>query len=487
MAEEYHDRWLDGLNPDRMNDNKAYVSTEFKLSESIQEQVLAHLLQDASGLRKYVEIISPRYFSNTTHAEIANYLVRFYEEYGAAPSRVEFLEYVRIYRERYEMFRSGIDTYLDMIDRLYSLRYNAAFLDDQCIRFAQSQAMYNVIVEMIGDVVNGRSENYDDHIRKMTLAAHIGDNSDDTWYDMKRGWRERRKALKETGGEVEPHYKTGLGDILDETLNGGLCRKELELVIAATGRGKSVAMHNIGASMSRQGLDVFHVSLENKKNLAENLYAALLAGISVDEVSEDVADEIMEAVMEQIDSGAYGNITVTDPDDEYSVMSLRSDLERYHMRNGKYPDVVIVDYLALMKPLRTHKDSQYLEEIEIAKDLKKLAKKYNLIMITAQQTNRTGEGKDVVDLTSISGAYGVPAQTDNTFAIGATDAEKNQGIAHLFNPKARNAKSHILFNGTIDWEGARKFNFFEIGERRVDEDGNRVFRKNKKTVTDQNW
>ena len=203
MPDKPFDRWLEN-NPDRMNDNKAYVSAEFKLSESVQEQVLAHLLQDSSGLKKYREIISPRYFSDTINMEIANYLEQAFDAYGAALSRTEFLEYVRISRERYSKLSGSTDTYLDRIDRLYNIKYNAAFLDDQCVRFAQSQAMYNVMVEMIEDVVSGRSEKYDEHIRRLTIASHIGDNSDGTWYDMREGGRERRKEHIRLTPEADP-------------------------------------------------------------------------------------------------------------------------------------------------------------------------------------------------------------------------------------------------------------------------------------------
>lgn len=169
-------------------------------------------------------------------------------------------------------------------------------------------------------------------------------------------------------------------------------------------------------------------------------------------------------------------------------MTLRSDLEKYRLRYGKYPDAVVMDYLALMQPTRSHKDAKYLEEDELARELKQISREFNLIMLTASQTNRTGEGKAIVDLSNISTSYGIPSHADIAISLSGTKEERAQGIIHAFLPKSRNSKSQAYFDGTANYAGNHTINL-RIGQMpQTDEDGNPAFRrKSKKQSTDREW
>lgn len=487
----YHDKWKDLSDHERLNKDRFFTTSEYKLSFAVQELVLSHLLQDTDGIKKYRDIIQPQYFSNGLHTEIASYFLTYYDRYKKPPRRLEFLEYVRIQREMFELYSSGLDEYLDEIDRLYGLEYDPEFLDEQIIRFARSQAVYNAMVAMIGDVTSGKTEKFDEHIRNLSVAAHIGDDSDESWLDMRDGFKERREKLKETSGieEETTPYSLGMGDDLDSTLKGGFARKELELIIAPTGVGKSSAMQNIGASLVSQGLDILHISLENKASIAEHIYAAILTRVNKDDVYSDVSDDIFSVLEEAMKTGKYGNITIAAPVEKFSTMTLRSMLEKYKLRYGKYPDAVILDYLALMAPTRSHKDAKYLEEDELARELKQMSREYNLIMITASQTNRTGEGKSIVDLSNIATSYGIPTHADIAISLSGTKEEREKGIIHGFIPKSRNSKSQVYFDGTANYAGNHviSLNFGKMPE--TDEEGRPAFHKKRKKQesTDRPW
>lgn len=94
------------------------------------------------------------------------------------------------------------------------------------------------------------------------------------------------------------------------------------------------------------------------------------------------------------------NLRLTYVNREISVNDLESSMLRWANIRGFMPRVIIIDYMERMKPSTTgwHRDKEWQWLGAIAQDLVRFAKRYNIAIWTAAQTNRAGQNTDKIIL-----------------------------------------------------------------------------------------
>jgi hypothetical protein len=102
------------------------------------------------------------------------------------------------------------------------------------------------------------------------------------------------------------------------------------------------------------------------------------------------------------------------------------------------PDVLILDYLDLLKPPKTRQDYRF-ELKDVTTQLRAIAVELNLPVITATQTNRIAAGKRIVRKEMVAEDYEKIRLADTAFSIGQnkSDTDINRVLFYLI--KARNA------------------------------------------------
>lgn len=202
---------------------------------------------------------------------------------------------------------------------------------------------------------------------------------------------ERLHALQQQEGAMTG-IPTGFID-LDHILNG-LNRSNLILVAARPAMGKTAFTLNIAQNVAMmEGLTVAFFSLEMGK---EELVGRILSS-----VAEVTADKLRRADMEQGDWDKV--ITAADRmsqsklfiDDTSSltVQDMRAKLRRLKVEHGL--DLVIVDYIQLMQGRGGHKgnENRQQEVSEISRNLKLIAREFNVPVIALSQLSRSVESR----------------------------------------------------------------------------------------------
>lgn len=86
-------------------------------------------------------------------------------------------------------------------------------------------------------------------------------------------------------------------------------------------------------------------------------------------------------------------------------------------------DVIIIDYINLMCNYRLpNSDNTYLKIKQIAEDLRGIAVKYNLAIITATQCNRNALDKSDINMEDIAESMGLLHTVDTCFGIIQTSS-----------------------------------------------------------------
>ena len=110
------------------------------------------------------------------------------------------------------------------------------------------------------------------------------------------------------------------------------------------------------------------------------------------------------------------------------------------------PDIIFVDYLNICASARYKGNivNSYTYVKAIAEELRGLAVEFNLPIVSATQTTRSGYGNSDVDLTDTSESFGLPATADLMFALISTEDLEKDG--HILVKQLKNRYNSLSFH-----------------------------------------
>ena len=110
------------------------------------------------------------------------------------------------------------------------------------------------------------------------------------------------------------------------------------------------------------------------------------------------------------------------------------------------PDIIFIDYLNICASAR-YKGAivnSYTYVKAIAEELRGLAVEFNLPIVSATQTTRSGYGNSDVDLTDTSESFGLPATADLMFALISTEDLEKDG--HILVKQLKNRYNDLNYH-----------------------------------------
>jgi hypothetical protein len=139
---------------------------------------------------------------------------------------------------------------------------------------------------------------------------------------------------------------------------------------------------------------------------------------------------------QQQDSSRLNNVVVKGfPTGTLTVRELDAYLDMLHRTQNFIPDILIVDYADLMKT-DVNNLRQSLGRLYI--DLRGIATKRNLALVTFSQSNRLGKDEDMVDVTHVAEDWSKIGTADLILTYTQTKAEKEHNLARIYVAASRN-------------------------------------------------
>ena len=225
--------------------------------------------------------------------------------------------------------------------------------------------------------------------------------------------------------------RTSFGiEYLDKITGGGIANKTLSIALAGTGVGKSLFMCDFAAKVLMQGKNVLYITMEMaEERIAERIDANLL-DVNIQDM-RDVPRQIFESKIAKVRGKTQGRLFIK----EYPTASAHPGhfdalIKELQLKQGFKPDIVFVDYLNICASQRFKAGSNansYTIVKAIAEELRGLAGKHDLPLVSATQTTRSGYGSSDVELTDTSESFGLPATADLMFALIKTEELEEQG------------------------------------------------------------
>jgi len=184
---------------------------------------------------------------------------------------------------------------------------------------------------------------------------------------------------------------------------------------------------------------VLYITMEMaEERIAERIDANLL-NLSMDELK--VVDKpIFDSRLDKVRKKSHGKLTIKEyPTAGAHAGHFRALLEELKLKQEFSPDIIYIDYLNICSSQRLRYGANvnsYTYVKTIAEELRGLAVEYNVPIVSATQTTRSGFTNSDPGLEDTSESFGLPATVDLMLALIST--EELEGLNQLMVKQLKN-------------------------------------------------
>ena len=378
------------------------------ITTRIETTILKHLINDEDYARKVIPFLSSEYFSESTERLLLDKIVDFVNEYNTVPTRESLL----IELDKDEKIADGEFQNATKIVQNLTIeeQVQKEWLLDQTETFCQEKAVYNAIMESI-HIIDGKDKEQGkgaipDILTKalsVSFDTHIG-------HDFLENYEERYEFYHRKEERIPFDI-----ELLNQITKGGIPRKSLNIILAGTGVGKSLAMCHMASANLMDGKNVLYITNEmSEEKIAERIDANLL-NVSLDDL-KSLPKEMYTKKVKRVRDKTLGKLIIKEyPTASAHVGHFRHLVNELGLKRNFTPDIIYVDYLNICMSQRIRTGSNvnsYTYVKAIAEELRGLAVEKNIPVVSATQTTRSGYSNSDPGMEDVSESFGLPATAD---------------------------------------------------------------------------
>jgi len=381
----------------------------------ITQKILQGLIDSDDFVRTAKPYLKDEYFKDHSEKVVFELINNYIDKYNKPPN----IESIKVDLDnRKDLSEDQHSTISKYVQGMVPGNTDIDWLVDETEKFCQHQAIYNAIMESI-QILDGKTKTQKGSIPTLltdalsvTFDPHIGHD-----------FIEDAESRFEFYHRKEHKLPFNL-EYFNKITKGGLSKKTLNVCLAGTGVGKSLFMCHCAAANMLDGKNVLYITMEMaEEKIAERIDANLM-GITMDELSI-LPKEAYDKKLNRIKDKTTGQIIVKEyPTAGAGSNHFRHLINELKMKRNFIPDVIYVDYLNICMSSRIKYGASvnsYTYVKAIAEELRGLAVEFNLPVVSATQTTRSGFSSSDVGLEDTSESFGLPATADFMFAIIATE------------------------------------------------------------------
>lgn len=439
----------------------------YTFTTAIQEKILYLLWIDKQSYVMYYDLIKPQYFKKAHHIDLCRIILDYWQEYGCPPTKEVLEQEVANLVSRSKSKQKIEAEYYACIERMSNMDLaDYDYIKERIFEFGKKQALIEAIMECADLLENGRVTDYDKISDIIRNAQQAGEDVNDLGVDYWDNVDERIDSYSVDEDVIE-RFPTEMGE-LDVVLKGGLGRTEMGVVVAPPGRGKTTFMINCGANALRRGRCVVHISFENNEKQIVRNYDLRMLNHSLQYIVDN--PEKSAQALGRIKKYGNGRLFVKKyPTKGATVNNIRMYLNRLSIVYGVTPDMLIVDYGAIMKPTQSYSDKRNTIETNY-EDLRALADEFNLALWTGAQGNRLSLSKRIVTMEDLADCFAIANTADVMVCLCQTAKENKQNRIRGFITKNRDGSGNVLLSGAINYETKNIMFLEDITDEEVGDD-----------------
>lgn len=441
------------------------------MNNRIEEIIIYNLIHHDEYHRKVLPFIKHEYFSENVEKVIFKIIESYSIKYNKPPSiqvlNIAIEELNNISEENYKNLKS----YIDNLNNKKSDE-ELQWLIDKTEEWCKDRAVYNAVRESIS-ILDNKEKPKGEIPRLLSDALSVSFDTNighDFIDDSEKRYEFYHKKVEKIPFDL---------DYFNKITDGGIPRKTLNIILAGTNVGKSLALCHFASNILSQGRNVLYITLEmSEEEIAKRIDANML-NIDIFKLMQ-LSKEEYDIKINRLKSKTDGKLIIKEyPTASANVTHFEHLLSELKLKRKFIPDVIFVDYLNIASSTRkvTISDS-YIYAKAIAEELRGLAVKHNVPVFTATQSNRSGYGSSDPGLENTSESFGVPATAD--FMIAMITTEELESMNQILFKQLKNRYNDVT-----------KYKRFPVGIDRskmklydLEEDAINEFREYKKEEDD---
>lgn len=441
----------------------------------LETLILSNLLTDENYLRKVIPFIRDEYFVDWTEKKVFQHIREFVDDYNASPS-VEALSI--LFQNNKNLTEDEFSKMSEMLSSLTYKENNKEWLLAETEKFCKDKAVYNAIVQSI-QIIDGKDKVYSSEaipdILKDALSVSF-DNS--VGHDY----------IADSDSRFDFYHKEEERipfdlDMFNKITKGGIPNKTLNIALAGTGVGKSLFMCHMAAASMSQGKNVLYITMEMaEERIAERIDANLM-NVTMDDL-KNLPRQMFDDRIGRIKNKTEGKLIIKEyPTASAHAGHFRALLNELSLKKEFHPDIIFIDYLNICASSRFKMSgsvNSYVYIKGIAEELRGLAVEFNVPIVSATQTTRSGYANSDVELTDTSESFGLPATADFMFAIISTEDLEKLGQLMIKQLKNRynDPSQHKRFVIGVDRAKMRLYDLDLSAQKNLYSDDDKTISKN---------
>ena len=393
--------------------------------------ILGHLLTNEDFARRTLPYLKSDYFSDRIERTVYEKIDEFVQKYNSLPTKealtIELDAVGALTDEEFGKCSS-------LISNLNPEESDESWLIDTTEKWCQEKAIYNAIMNSI-QIIDGNDKKNDKGAIPNLLSEALSVCFDpNIGHDYMDDSDERYDFYH----RIEEKIPFDL-DYLNKITKGGLPKKSLNVILAGTGVGKSLAMCHMAAANLMNGKNVLYITMEMaEEKIAERIDANLL-NVTLDELSE-LGKPIYDKKIQRVRGKTSGKLIVKEyPTASAGSAHFRHLLNELRLKKHFVPDIIYIDYLNICMSSRIKGGAQvnsYTLVKAIAEELRGLAVEFNVPLVSATQTTRSGYSNSDVGLEDTSESFGLPATAD--FMVALISSEELEDLGQIMVKQLKN-------------------------------------------------
>ena len=397
----------------------------------LQTTILRNLINNEDYTRKVIPFLKKDYFEGT-HRSIFDEIVSFVTKYNKIPNGEALsieLDNADLPAER---FREAIEIVTEISKKEDT---DTEWLTEQTEKWCQDRAIHLAIMKSIS-IIDGKdpqlSKNALPELLSEALSVGFDTNiGHDYLDDVDRRYEFYHQQEERIPFDLE-YFNT--------ITKGGLPNKTLNIALAGTGVGKSLFMCHVAGSALAQGRNALYITMEMaEERIAERIDANLL-NVTIDQIP-NLSKDLFTRKVKTLSDKYQGKLIVKEyPTGSAHVGHFRALLKELKLKKNFVPDIVFIDYLNICSSSRMKgmggAINSYTYIKAIAEEIRGLAVEFNVPIVSATQTTRSGYSNSDVGLEDTSESFGLPATADLMFALISN--EELEGLGQILVKQLKN-------------------------------------------------
>jgi len=393
-----------------------------EIKHQLPTHILSNLLNNEDYCRRVIPYIKRDFFEGS-HRTVFDLITQFVGKHNKLPTTSVLELELRKSSAPDDILNESAILIAEISKKI---DIDTDYLIKESEKWCRDRAVYNAIMDSI-QIIDGKSKDKTEGAIPEILSDALGVSFDQA---IGHDYIDNSDERFEFYNTKEDRIPFDL-DYFNKITKGGLPNKTLNIALAGTGVGKSLFMCHCAASALQQGKNVLYITLEMaEERIAERIDANLM-DLPIEQLQR-ISKNAFDSKIQKIATASIGKLIVKEyPTGAAHTGHFRALLNELKMKKNFKPDMIYVDYLNIcassrMKGLGGSINSySYIKAI--AEELRGLAVEFNVPIVSATQTTRSGYSNTDVGLEDTSESFGLPATADLMFALISTEELEELG------------------------------------------------------------